>query len=252
MQVQSLAVNSILLSVKWLLIQPMVCPVLFKSKEAKDVSSEVDCFIGYLVLVHCFNAKTPYTTLALSLLAHIRAANQRYSSYSPNAFRSLDSLQAKILFYHYLTAPRDRAILLAQHKTASLRNDRDTQAVLLNTLLRSLIDANEYQLADKLVNKTTFPASAGSNQWARYLYYCGRIQAIQLDYTASYAHLTNALRKALTTRATAGFQQAVYKVAVIVQLLMGEIPERGIFRQPMLKKALAPYLEITSGLFLFL
>jgi 26S proteasome regulatory subunit N3 len=166
--------------------------------------------------------------------------------------RSLDSLQAKILFYHYLTAPRDRAILLAQHKTASLRNDRDTQAVLLNTLLRSLIDANEYQLADKLVNKTSFPASAGSNQWARYLYYCGRIQAIQLDYTASYAHLTNALRKALTTRATAGFQQAVYKVAVIVQLLMGEIPERGIFRQPMLKKALAPYLEITSGLsFLF-
>jgi hypothetical protein len=79
-----------------------------------------------------------------------------------------------------------------------------------------------------------------------------KIPAHQIIKVLSFEADWQILRKALTTRATAGFQQAVYKVAVIVQLLMGEIPERGIFRQPMLKKALAPYLEITSGLFLFL
>lgn len=184
------------------------------------------------MLVHCFNAKTDYSKLALSLLSHIRSENKRCVARLPLHFgRSLDSLQAKIMFYHYLKASCDRATLLGQHKTATLRNDRDTQAVLLNILLRSMIDANEYQLADKLVNKTTFPESAGSNQWARYLYYVGRIRAIQLDYTASFMHLTNAIRKALTTKATAGFQQAVQKLSVIVQLLMGEIPERSIFRQ---------------------
>ena len=40
----------------------------------------------------------------------------------------------------------------------------------------------------------------------------------------------------------------MYKLFIIVQLLLGEIPERSIFRQPALKKALIPYLHITQGL----
>jgi len=201
-------------------------------------SPEVDCYMGYLVLLHSYNTN-PQTPSPVSprLLSYIRSQNRR----------SLDPIQAKIYFYHYLTNPLDRGALLASHKTASLRTDKDSQAVLLNTLLRSYITANEYHLADKLVSKTSFPESAANNQLARYMYYVGRIKAIQLDYTASFRYLNNALRKALTTDATAGFQQAVQKVVVIVQLLMGEIPERSVFRQPMLKKALAPYLKITSA-----
>ena len=38
-----------------------------------------------------------------------------------------------------------------------------------------------------------------------------------------------------------------YKFFIIVQLLMGEIPERSIFRQPVLRKALVPYLHITQA-----
>jgi hypothetical protein len=34
---------------------------------------------------------------------------------------------------------------------------------------------------------------------------------------------------------------------VVVELLMGDIPERGLFRQDVLRKALAPYLEIVRG-----
>jgi len=44
-----------------------------------------------------------------------------------------------------------------------------------------------------------------------------------------------------------GFRQQVHKLACIVQLLMGEIPERPTFRQPGLKKALRPYLQLTQA-----
>lgn len=39
----------------------------------------------------------------------------------------------------------------------------------------------------------------------------------------------------------------VYKLFIVVELLMGDIPERNAFRQPVLKKALVPYLQIVQG-----
>jgi 26S proteasome regulatory subunit N3 len=43
-----------------------------------------------------------------------------------------------------------------------------------------------------------------------------------------------------------GFRRTVHKLAIIVQLLMGEVPERSIFNQPELKTALLPYLQLTN------
>ncbi|CAJ0641543.1 270_t:CDS:10, partial [Entrophospora sp. SA101] len=94
---------------------------------------------------------------------------------------------------------------------------------------------------------TTFPESSANNQQARYMYYLGLIKAIQLDYTASHTHLLQAIRKAPQNYTTAGFQQTVYKLSIIVQLLMGEIPERALFRQPVLKKPLVPYLKLVQA-----
>ena len=42
----------------------------------------------------------------------------------------------------------------------------------------------------------------------------------------------------------------VYKLFIIVELLMGDIPERSVFRQPVFKKSLLPYLQIVQGKFL--
>lgn len=39
----------------------------------------------------------------------------------------------------------------------------------------------------------------------------------------------------------------VYKLFIVVELLMGDIPERSVFRQPVLKRALVPYLQIVQG-----
>lgn len=40
---------------------------------------------------------------------------------------------------------------------------------------------------------------------------------------------------------------AVTKFSVVVQLLMGEIPPRSVFRQPESAQALHPYLQLTSA-----
>jgi len=45
----------------------------------------------------------------------------------------------------------------------------------MNLLLRNYLTYNLYDQADKLVSKTTFPESASNNEWARYLFYLGKL-----------------------------------------------------------------------------
>ena len=142
--------------------------------------------------------------------------------------------------------------MLAALRTATLRYDTDTQGTLLTLLLRNFIHYKLYDQADKLVSRTTFPESIGNNLFARYLYYLGRIRALQLDYSAANQHLLTAIRKApQQNKAASGFLQTVNKFFVVVELLMGDIPERSLFRQPMLEKVLAPYAQIVQGIIHF-
>lgn len=112
------------------------------------------------------------------------------------------------------------------------------------------------------MSKTTFPqGTAGNAQLARWYYYVGRIRAIQLNYTEAQQNLQQAIRRAPDARRAPGFVQIARsssvlglltllqanKLAIIVELLMGDIPERSTFRQPVLKNALVPYLEIVQG-----
>ncbi|KAJ3224688.1 26S proteasome non-ATPase regulatory subunit [Clydaea vesicula] len=213
---------------------------------SKKYILSVDYYLGYLILLFQHDSKEISIEFSTYLAQSIPKANKR----------ELDLIAAKVYFYHYrnleLSSNKEfwinaRGSLLAAHRTATLRQDYESQAVLINLLLRNYLSTNHYDLADKLVSKTQFPEQAANNQLARYNYYLGRIKAIQLDYTSSNKYLLQAMRKALVTKATSGFQQAVNKVAIIVQLLMGEIPERNVFRQPMLKNSLVPYLKITSA-----
>jgi 26S proteasome regulatory subunit N3 len=139
-----------------------------------------------------------------------------------------------------------RPFLHARLRTATLRNDYEGQAVLINCLLRNYLFYNLYDQADKLVSKSVFPETASNNEWARYLYYLGRIKAVQLDYSAAHKHLVQALRKA-PQHAAIGFKQTVQKLTVTVELLLGDIPERSIFHQATLKRSLAPYFKLTQA-----
>jgi len=116
----------------------------------------------------------------------------------------------------------------------------------LNLLLRNYLHFNLYDQADKLVSKSTFPESASNNEWARFLYYLGRIKAIQLDYTEAHKNLMQAIRKA-PQHSAIGFKQTIHKLAITVELLLGDIPDRATFRIPYMKKTLSPYYQLTQA-----
>ncbi|KDN40963.1 hypothetical protein K437DRAFT_275585 [Tilletiaria anomala UBC 951] len=235
-----------------------------------EATQELEAYLSLLVTIYLLDSSKLPDSLALarSTFANIVAANRR----------SLDLLGAKVIYYIgrgvELLKLKDgkgealageRGFLLAQHRTASLRHEAETTATIINLLLRCyLVESNLYDQADKLVARAPFPRSQASNgQIARFDYYVGRIRAVQLNYTEAHSHLQQAIRRApqpTTTTASAaagavsmpyqsaaGFLQSAHKFFVVVELLMGDIPDRSIFRIDALKKPLAPYLEIVQA-----
>jgi 26S proteasome regulatory subunit N3 len=175
--------------------------------------------------------------------------------------RTLDPIGAKAYYYYALfheqLNPKPpskqspvinvRPKLLAALRSAVLRKDADTQAAVTVLLLRNYISTADITQADLLIAQTQFPSAASNNQVCRYLYYLGRIRAIQLSYTQAHEHLTSATRKSPTTPTAAGFYQQATKLLVVVNLLMGDIPERSLFRQPNLEAALHPYFKLVQA-----
>lgn len=166
--------------------------------------------------------------------------------------RSLDHLSAKAFFYFSLSYERVnrleniRSILLGLYRTACLHHDEMCQVVLLNLILRNFLQYNLIEQAQTFASKAPFPEEVSNNQYCRYLYYMGRIHAIQLEYSESYMRLTQAIRKAPNDMAL-GFTLEVQKLAVIVQLLMGDIPDRSVFNQLETRSLLKPYLSLTQA-----
>lgn len=238
-----------------------------------EAQPEIDAYLRLLVVVWLIDNKKADDALALArkAVADGIAANRR----------SLDQLLAKTVFFLARAVEitsgtsglaNERANLLALHLTSSLRHDTETTATIINLLLRSyIVQGNLYDQADKLVARAPFPrAQAGNFNIARYEYWVGRIRAVQLNYTEAHLHLQQAIRRgpqpqknngakdageeaaastpaASSSSTAAGFLQTAYKFLVVVELLMGDIPERGIFRLDVLKRALAPYLEIVQA-----
>lgn len=167
--------------------------------------------------------------------------------------RTLDHLSARAYFFFALTHERlgrldsIRNALIVAHRTACLHHDEPGQVSLSNAILRSYLDANLYAQADRFRLKTTLPDSGSTGQYARFLYYSGRIEAIQLHYSKALNSLNLAIRKAPREGAI-GFRQTVTKLLVIVQLLLGEIPDRSVFRQTDLKRSLKPYFQLTKAI----
>ncbi|CAK4202875.1 unnamed protein product [Aphanomyces euteiches] len=206
---------------------------------------EVEIYLSLLVISLLLKAQLGQESQAFTDAVRIRCGQFNR--------RSLDLFASRVYTYYAYAHERFgqsyaaiRPVLLVAHRTACLRSDEIGQATLLNLLLRNYLHENLYDQAYKLVSKTTFPESVSNNQFVRYLYYVGKIHAVQLDYTDSYTKLMQSIRKAPQNTAV-GFRRTVYKLAIIVQLLMGEVPERSIFNQDGLKTALIPYLQLTNA-----
>lgn len=164
--------------------------------------------------------------------------------------RTLDLIAARIFFYLSWTyectgtLSEVRPKLLAAHTTATLRHDEVGQETLLNLLLRNFLNYNLYDQGEKLRSQAQQPESHSNSQYCRYLYYLGRIRAVQLDYADARECLMQASRKA--PQKARGFQVEVQKWLITVRLLLGEIPDRALFQQPIYRKTLVPYFELTA------
>jgi 26S proteasome regulatory subunit N3 len=97
------------------------------------------------------------------------------------------------------------------------------------------------------LSNTTFPETASNNQYCRFLFYSGRIQALRLEYTDAFSSLSQCLRKAPTNTGL-GIRIAAQRLLIVVQLLMGEIPERHVFfTTDGAQLELRPYLSIATA-----
>ena len=209
---------------------------------------EIEVYLHLLVVAATLRRSPTFNELAARLSSLLV---DRLLEMEPR--HTIDCLGARA--YQYFSTAHEtlgkldeiRQILLIAHRTACLRHDDMGQATLVNLLLRNYLNYNLYDQALLLVeNSNEFPATVSNNQFVRHLYYRGLIDAIQLEYTEAHQKLVQALRKA--PQATAiGFRLTVQRLAIVVQLLMAEVPERSVFNQKGMRKALVPYLRLTQS-----
>ncbi|XP_019165330.1 PREDICTED: probable 26S proteasome non-ATPase regulatory subunit 3 [Ipomoea nil] len=210
---------------------------------AKHLVPELEIYCYLLVLIYLIDQGKYSEAKACSSasIARLKTLNRR----------TVDVLASRLYYYYSLSYERTgdlaeiRGNLLALHRIATLRHDELGQETLLNLLLRNYLHYNLYDQAEKLRSKAPRFEAHSNQQFCRYLFYLGKIRTIQLEYTDAKESLLQAARKAPV--AALGFRVQCNKWAVIVRLLLGEIPERTLFMQKGMEKALRPYFELTNA-----
>lgn len=228
---------------------PAAAPTPSPASTIKPVDAsalpEAEAYVYLLALMRLLDTDRPTDARDLAGVALDRIATFNR--------RTLDSIAARVYAYYSLSHERCdslasiRSRLLALQRTATLRHDEIGQETLLNLLLHNYLHYNLYDHAEKLRSKTQVSVERRNpNQYCRYLYYIGRIRAIQLDYTESKESLQQALRKA--PQAAKGFRITLHKWLAMVSLLLGEVPERTHFTVPGMRQALRPYFELAQAI----
>ena len=189
---------------------------------ASGTNPEVEVFASLVAATHLLDAGHPAEAapLAAAAAARARAANRR----------TLDALAARVAAALSLAHERKgtlaeaRPALLELHRLACARRDEPGQEALLNLLLRNYLGCGLVAQAEALRAAARRPDPPRSpQQFARYLFYLGRIRASRLEYPEAREALLQASRKAPTVGAN-GFRLACAKWLTLVRLLLGDVP----------------------------
>jgi len=105
--------------------------------------------------------------------------------------KRLDPLAAKSVYFlsvayerlGELASSELRQMLFASLKDCTLHHNSIGQATIMNIIIRSYLSQNLYEQARHFIAWSTFPETASNNQYARYLYYVGKIKAVQMEYS---------------------------------------------------------------------
>lgn len=228
------------------------------SEPSKGANSSIQFECFYSILAGSLGISSGAASKqALEGFATFATKALEYFFFQVNA-RLLDVMLARLCFLHGSlyellgVLNRIRPLQLSLLRLATLHRDVECELMLVQLILRSYLSSNLYDVADKFASKvfaatTTVTQqhhrSGGANaSFIKTLYYVGKIEAIKLNYTKAYEYLQLALRKAPST--ATGFQQSCAKLLIIVQLLMGDLPEKNLFAA---HPGMQPYITINQS-----
>ena len=170
-----------------------------------------------------------------------------------NESHTLHFLRART--YHYYTFVNERLSTYAQiigelhsaYRKSCLDLDEITQVTIINCIIRYYLLNDAYDQARNFISKTKFYENVSTNEDARYFFYLGTINSIQMNYTEAFINLTNSLRKA-PEKCGEDFKSAVQKLLIIVELLMGEVPDISkVLTTAHNLKSLKPYFDLIKS-----
>ncbi len=139
-----------------------------------------------------------------------------------------------------------RPTLLNAYRSACMRKDSVSQATLINLILRNYIRYKDVEEAAQFIENTSFPEGTQNSQHCRYLYYTGLVKSVGLEYFEASGRLNQALKIAPEQKAL-GFRITVQKLALVVDLLQGNIPERSLFMQDQTSSYYRPYFLVVQS-----
>ena len=126
-----------------------------------------------------------------------------------------------------------------------MRSDEIGQSTLLNLLLRNYRRHSHIDAAHNLIEKTSFPEGKSSNEFCKYLFYTGRVKAVRREYSDALNRLNQAIRK--SPDSANGFRLQCQKIAIVVELLMGEVPNREIFTDKLIFAHASTYYRLIQS-----
>ena len=185
-------------------------------------SIEVYSFIFMILLTRLIDYKNFKEALV--------SVNDLISFFKVNESLTINTLKAKAYYYLSLITEKlniqDEYInqLQEAYRTACIEMDSISQVTLINCIIRYYLNNKNIEMARSFISKTKYIENISTYEDARYLFYIGKIEAIQMNYSDSYSHLSSSFRKA-PEKTGLGFKNLVNKYLILVQLLMGEIPD---------------------------
>ena len=185
-------------------------------------STEVYAFIFMIILTKLVDYKEYKEALT--------SVQNLIQFFKINESLTINTLKAKAYYYLALITEKlniqDQIIneLQEAYRTACIEMDFISQVTLINCIIRYYLNNKNIEMARSFISKTKYVENISSYEDARYLFYIGKIEAIQMNYSDSYTHLSSSFRKA-PEKTGDGFKNLVNKYLILVQLLMGEIPD---------------------------
>jgi 26S proteasome regulatory subunit N3 len=142
--------------------------------------------------------------------------------------RHFDRIYAKIFFFASLSVPSPLPVLLSGYRRSSDLHFHQTQATIVNCILKHYIQVGGYSLALSFLRHAIFPADASPAQLGRYHFFVGHLKAVTLEYTEAQHHLQLSLRRAPQNPHAEPFRSLVTRHLMVVMMLQGQVPPRGM------------------------